>query len=184
MYPILGILILLVAPQLDPALTPQKAPRPSLPKLNENACPFEGCHFGAWTATEDLQLYSTWKKDRKPVAKISKGDSVTAVTGIQITFEPDEIQVTAPIPEYSLKPGDTIFGYMSLGEGFFNAWFNGYWVDDFDGSGVEGLGCERECNAKLLKAGHSEWWVEIKNKDGTSGWTQETTKFDGKDSLG
>ncbi len=184
MLSILGVLILLAAPQLDPALIPQKAPKPSLPKINENACPFEGCQFGAWTATEDVQLYSTWKEDSKPVAKISKGELVTAVTGIHITFEPDEIQVTAPSPQYGLKSGDTVFGYMNLGEGFFNAWFNGYWVEDFDGSGVDGLGCEKKCNAKLLKQGHSEWWVEIKAKDGTLGWTQETARFDGKDVLG
>src|SRR6266446_6702622 len=67
--------------------------------------------------------------------------TVTAVTGIHITFEPDEIQVTAPSPQYGLKSGDTVFGYMNLGEGFFNAWFNGYWVEDIDGSGVDGLGC-------------------------------------------
>ena len=184
MHSILTALILLMAAQLDPALTPQKAVKPALPKINENACPFEGCQFGAWTATDDLQLYSTWKEDRKPVAKLSKGAPVTAVTGIHITFEPDEIQVTAAIAQYGLKPGDTVFGYMNLGEGFFNAWFNGYWVEDFDGSGVDGFGCERKCNAKLLKAGHSEWWVEIKTKDGVIGWTQETTKFDGKDALG
>jgi len=183
MLSILGVLILL-APQLDPALAPQKALKPSLPKINENACPFEGCQFGAWTATDGVQLYSTWKGDRNPAVKISKGEPVTALTGIHITFEPDEIQVTAPIPQYALKPGDTVFGYRNLGEGFFNAWFNGYWVEEFDGSGVDGFGCEKKCNAKLLKPGHSEWWVEIQTRDGAVGWTQETTKFDGKDALG
>jgi hypothetical protein len=120
-----AFLILLAGPQLDPALTPQKASKPELPKINENACPFEGCQFDAWTATDEVQIYSTWKSDRKPIAKAAKGELVTTITGIHITFEPDEIQVTAPIPEYGLNPGDTIFGYMRLGEGFFSAWFNG-----------------------------------------------------------
>jgi hypothetical protein len=85
-----------------------------------------------------------------------------------------------------LKPGDTVFGYMSIGEGFFNAWFNGYWVEEFDGGGIQtpdGSGCRFHCNAKLLKAARSEWWVMIKLKNGTIGWTREGNKFEGSDAL-
>jgi len=59
MIKILVLLALFAAPQLDPSLTPQKAPKPALPKIDEKACPFEGCQFGAWTATDSVQLYST-----------------------------------------------------------------------------------------------------------------------------
>ena len=185
MLSLLGLLIVLAAPQLNPELTPQKAPQPALPKIDENVCPFEGCQFGAWTATDQVELYSTWKMDRKTVVTIAKGEAVTAIMGINITFEPSEIQVTAPMPNYGLKPGDTIFGYRNYGEGFFSAWFNGYWVEQFDGSGVvdPNGGCSRNCNAKLVKPGRIEWWVKIKTKDGTIGWTKEDEKFDGKDGL-
>lgn len=175
---------LLAAPQLDPSLTPQKAPKPTLPKIDEKACPFEGCQFGPWTATDQVQLFSTWKKDRKPLVTISKGEAVTAITGVHVTFEPSEIKVTAPMPAYGLKPGDMIYGYMYKGEGVFSAWCNGYWVEDFDGSGIAEAGCNRNCNARLLKDGSTEWWVEIKTNDGTSGWTKDTNKFAGKDALG
>lgn len=87
--------------------TAQKAAKPNLPKIDEKACPFEGCQFGAWTATDYVQLFSTWKEGRKPVMKVSKDEAVTAITGVHITFEPSEIQVTAPNAEYGLKPGDT-----------------------------------------------------------------------------
>ena len=184
MLKIIVLLMLLASPQLDPSLTPQKAPKPTLPKIDEKACPFEGCQFGAWTASDHVQLFSTWKEDRKPVGTVSKGEAVTAITGVHITFEPSEIQVTAPIADYGLKPGDTIYGYMYKGEGVFSAWFNGYWVEDFDGSGVADAGCSHKCNAKLLKEGRVEWWVEIKTKDGIVGWTKDTDKFDGKDVLG
>src|SRR5579864_705729 len=180
------LLGLLAAPQLDPSLTPQKAAKPALPKIDENACPFEGCQFGRWTATDEVQLFSTWKEGRRPVTTISKGDAVTAITGIHITFEPSEFEVTAPMPSYGLKPGDIVFGYMNHGEGYFSAWFNGYWVDEFDGSGISSPngGCNRNCTAKQVKEGHVEWWVQIKTKDGTIGWTKDTDKFDGKDLLG
>jgi hypothetical protein len=118
---------------------------------------------------------------------LKKGEAVTAVTGVHITFEPAEIKVTAPMPQYGLKPGDTVFGYMNLGEGFFNAWFNGYWVKEFDGSGIassDGSGCSRNCTAKLMKPAQSEWWVKIRTSDGTTGWTKEGSKFEGTDALG
>jgi hypothetical protein len=75
---------------------------------------------------------------------------------------------------------------MNLGEGFFNAWFNGYLVEEFDGSGIEasdGSGCQRNCNAKLLKPGRGEWWIKIRTKDGTIGWTKDGNRFDGSDAL-
>lgn len=183
MLSILGPIILLLAAQLNPALTPQKAPKPPLPKIDQKACPFEGCQFGKWTALEPVQLDSTWKSGRKPLRNIKKGEPVTALTGVYITFEPAEIRVTAPIPQYGLKPGDAVFGYMTIGEGFLSAWFNGYWVEQFDGSGIDGWGCNRKCNAKLLKPGRSEWWVKLKTGDGTIGWTKDADKFGGSDAL-
>ena len=178
-----ALLALLAFPQLNPALTPQKAPKPALPKIDKNICPFEGCQFGAWTATSAVLLFSSWKDDRKQVTMLSRGETVIAITGVHITFEPSEMRVTAPIPDYGLRPGDTIYGYVYKGEGVFNAWFNGYWVEDFDGSGVAGAGCNRNCNAKLVKQGRVEWWVEIRTKDGQIGWTKDTDSFDGKDVL-
>ncbi|HYM09156.1 MAG TPA: hypothetical protein VEU62_00415 [Bryobacterales bacterium] len=175
--------VALLAAQLNPALTPQKAPKPTLPKIDQNACPFEGCQFGAWTVREPVRIYSTWKPQRKPLRTLNKGESVTALTGVHITFEPSEIRVTAPMPQYGLKPGDIVFAYMYIGEGYCSAWFNGYWVAEFDGSGTRGSGCSRHCTAELLKPGRSEWWVAIRTKDGTTGWTRDSDQFDGKDAL-
>lgn len=178
--------VVLLAAQLNPSLTPQKAPQPALPKIDENACPFEGCQFGKWTALRSVPLYSTWKPDRKILRHIAKGEAVTALTGINIVLEPMEIEVTAPMPEYGLEPGDMVFGYMNHGEGVFSAWFKGYWVEEFDGSGVQspdGSGCLRDCRAVLRKEGRSEWWVKIRTKDGVIGWVKDTGSFDGKDVL-
>src|SRR5215472_12727487 len=109
MLSILGAVVLLLALQLNPALTPQKAPKPALPKIDKNACPFEGCQFGIWTARKSVQLFSTWKPQRRPLVRVATGDTVTAITGIHITFQPSEILVIAAMPQYGLKPGDKIF---------------------------------------------------------------------------
>jgi hypothetical protein len=186
MSKLLLVMLLSFGAQLNPSLVPQSAPKPSLPKIDQNVCPFEGCKYGPWIARKPVQLFSSWKSGRAPVAHLSIGEHVTAVTGVNITYEPDEIEVTAPIPQYELKAGDRVFGYMNLGEGVFNAWFNGKWVSEFDGSGISspnGSGCSRKCTGRLLKEGRFEWWVQIRNKQGIVGWTHETDKFDGKDSL-
>jgi len=156
---------------------------PALPKIDQRACPFEGCQFGKWTVRQTVALYSTWQPNRTLVKTLRKGQQVTAVTGINITFEPLEILVTAPIELYHLKSGDRVFGYMNLGEGAFNAWFNGFWVDVFDGTSVA-PGCSRGCLAKVVKPGRSEWWVQIQLATGLTGWTKQADRFDGKDALG
>src|SRR5439155_4630209 len=124
---LLLLAVTLAGAQLSPELMPHKAPKPALPKIDENACPFEGCQFGQWKAPATAQLFSTWKPERKLIRQIRKGEAVTALTGIYITLAPAEIRVTAPMPDYGLKPGDMVFGYMNRGEGYFNAWFNGLW---------------------------------------------------------
>src|SRR5215469_1176699 len=169
---------------VDPRL--HKMSQPTLPKIDRNACPFEGCQFGQWVARQKIQLCSTWRIPRKLFRNIPAGESVVAITGIYITFEPTQIEVTAPIPAYGLKLGDMVFGYMNVGEGFFNAWFNGYWVEEFDGSGImssDGSGCRNQCNGKLVKRGRAEWWVQVRTADGVTGWTKDGNKFDGSDAL-
>jgi hypothetical protein len=186
MLPVICALMLLAGVQLNPALTPHKAAKPALPKVDRNACPFEGCQLGSWTASSAVQLFSTWKLGRKRTATVAKGERVNAITGIHLTLEPLQARVTAPIAEYGLRPGDIVFGYMNHGEGYFGAWFKGFWVEEFDGSGIQdpsGSGCSRKCNAKLLKPGRTEWWVQIRTRAGKIGWTKENEKFDGKDAL-
>jgi len=169
--------------QLDPALVPRKAAKPALPKIDQHACPFEGCQLGRWTARQSVAVYSTWKLNRTRIATLRKGQVVTAITGINITFEPFEILMTAPIAQYNLTPGDRVFGYMNLGEGFFNAWFNGMWLETFDGSSIA-PGCTRDCHGTVVKPGRMEWWVQIRFANGREGWTKQTDHFDGKDALG
>jgi len=74
---LLLLAVTLAAAQLSPELTPHKAPKPALPKIDENACPFEGCQFGQWKARETAQLFSTWNRH------ISRRTSATLVLRAQ-----------------------------------------------------------------------------------------------------
>jgi hypothetical protein len=160
---------------------------PSLPVIDENACPFEGCSFQKWIVRRDVTLFSTWKQDRKPLAKVPKGRVVTGETGVHVTWEPDRVNVLKPIPELLLKPGDILLRYMYRGEGFADIWASGQWKKEYDCSFIQeedGSGCTRNCGGKVISQGRKDWWVRVKTAVGVTGWTKDTESFDCMDVLG
>jgi hypothetical protein len=163
-----------------------KTDPPALPVIDENACPFEGCTFGEWTVTKDTTLYNSWRPNRSPVGKLTKGEKVTGLTGVYITNKPDTVRVTSDIPALALKRGDTIFRYMYRGEGFADIWANGKWMKEMDGTFIaekEMGGCLRDCSAKVIEVGDKEWWVQIRTKAGQVGWVKADDNFSGMDAL-
>jgi len=176
------------------ALLPGRAPanktapqEPSLPVIDYNACPFEGCTFGKWIVARDSAIFSSWKEDRKPLSTLKKGEIVTGLTGVHITFEPDRIQVVEAIPELRLQPGDVILRYMYRGEGFADIWVKGQWKKEYDCSFIaekNGSGCLRECPAKVIAEGRKDWWVRLKTAQGSIGWAKAEDQFDCMDALG
>ncbi len=160
---------------------------PSLPVVDYNACPFEGCTFGKWIVARDSTVFSSWKDDRKPVSTLKKGDVVIGLTGVHITYQPDHIQILKPIPELQLQPGDIILRYMYRGEGFADIWVKGQWKKEYDCSFItekNGSGCLRDCPAKVTSEGRKDWWVRLKTAEGSIGWAKAEDQFDCMDSLG
>jgi len=160
---------------------------PPLPVVDYNACPFEGCSFRKWIVVRNSVIFSSWKEDRKPVSNLKKGEVVTGLTGVHITYEPDRIQVLQPIPELHLQPGDIILRYMYEGEGFADIWAKGQWKKEYDCSFItekDGSGCMRNCSAKVIADGKKDWWVRLKTAQGSTGWAQVDDQFDCMDSLG
>jgi len=160
---------------------------PSLPIIDYNACPFEGCTFGKWIVVRDTAIFSSWKDHRKHVSTLKKGEIVTGLTGVHVTYEPDRIQVVKPIPELRLQAGDIILRYMYRGEGFADIWVSGQWKKEYDCSFItekDGSGCSRECSAKVVSYGRKDWWVQLKTTQGSSGWAKAEDQFDCMDSLG
>ena len=178
-------LFAIAAAQVQPAKN--SGSEPALPVVDDNACPFEGCSFGKWIVKKDFMLFSTWKKERTTVATAKKGQVVTGLTGVHITYEPDRIQVLRPLAELGLQPGDVLLRYMYVGEGFANIWAKGHWWKEYDCSFItesDGSGCARNCSAKVISTGRKAWWVQVKTSDGLTGWTESDDQFDCMDSLG
>lgn len=172
------------APVQDPA--PARREAPSLPVVDLNACPFEGCTFGKWTVIKKSVLYTSWKADRVAAGNLSKGEPVVAITGVHVTWKPDRIRVVQEIPDLGLKPGNVILRYMYQGEGFANIWANGKYMDSADCSFItekSGDGCSRNCKAVVEEDGVKEWWAQVQSSSGKTGWTLVNDNFSGMDSL-
>jgi len=166
---------------------PPATSEPGLPVVDVNACPFEGCSFRKWPVRKDTAFFSSWKNDRKQVGSLKKGQIVTGLTGVHITFEPDRIKILRPITDLDLKPGDTLLRYMYQGEGFADIWAKGEWHKAYDCSFLQekdGSGCTRNCSAVVESDGRKEWWVQIRTQQGAEGWTKVVDQFDCMDSLG
>ena len=162
-------------------------PEPSLPVIDYKACPFEGCTFGKWIVVKDVELYSTWKEGRRAVATVKSGKVVKGLTGVHITYEPDQVQALVDLPELRLKAGETILRYMYHGEGFADIWAKGQWKKNYGSSFItetDGSGCLRECSAKVVSKGRKDWWVRVKTSSGVIGWAKVEGQFDCMDVFG
>lgn len=161
------------------------AKAPDLPKVDHNSCPFEGCRFGKWTARSAVKVFSSWRSDRKVVAGLSKGEEVTALTGVSITIKPGKGTFTRDVPMFGAKAGDTLYTYKYCGEGAEDLWVRGRFIQcsDPNFSWKPGIGCQTDCNGRYLELAESEWWVQIRLKNGKTGWVRVTNNFDGTDSL-
>jgi len=164
------------------------ASAPSLPYVDLDACPFEGCTYREWTARKSAVVYDTWEVKRRQVARISVGEKVTSVTGVVITFRPGTIRMDRDLPEAGLKRGDTILTYTYRGEGFSAVWFKGRFHSEFDISFTkwpDGSGCGgTHCAATYTDLGKITWWVQVRLSSGGMGWVDMTNaEFDGMDLL-
>lgn len=157
-----------------------------------NACPFECCKFGEWTARSDVTLFKN-PDELVEVARIKKGEKVQAKTGEE-HIRPILIEVTYPHGEFD--KGDriqTTHLFFECGLGY---WLNG--KEAMKGQNFQCIDDSIPVELSHCKSAPSEkcwgtvsgpvgendiWWVKIITKSGKIGWTKETKKFDGRDSC-
>jgi hypothetical protein len=171
---------------LPVSLTAQSK-EPSLPVIDYDACPFEGCHFGKWIVVRDSPIFSTWQRNRNSIALLGKGEIVTGLTGVHITYEPDRVEVRSGIPELGVQGGETILRYMYRGEGYCDIWVKGRWHRDYVCSFIAEKkigGCLRDCAAQVTSDGRKDWWVRVKTSQGAIGWAKVEDQFNCMDSFG
>jgi hypothetical protein len=166
----------------------QPAPRdgPSMPFEDSGACPFEGCTYGEWTAREPVEVRRERRRASPVVFRVPRDGTVTAVTGVVVTLRAGRVQFRVPHEMGSLSgrlrvvPGQTLYLLTYQGEGFTKAWFDGRLYDELDGTGFFNAACENDpsrCAGRIVEQPRREWWVQVRNGAGRTGWTDEPDKF-------
>jgi len=182
-----------VVPNKSPRAAPEppsyvRQPAPKLPFFDWNACPFEGCTYREWTASAAVDVFDTWKPNRKRIATLATNAVVTGISGVVITYKPGLIRLNTDLPEDNLHRGETILTYTYRGEGFSAVWFNGRFYHDYDitfAKWPDGSGClGSDCAGTYVDLGEKVWWAKVKMSSGSVGWVNMNDgKFDGVDQF-
>jgi hypothetical protein len=142
--------------------------------VDKGACPFECCTYRQWNVTAETPLFDKVSGTTE-IAKAKRGETVQGLTG-EVHTVPSKVKIKIdPHGEPStteVKDGDTVYVLTYSGEGFWKVWKDGRVVDGVFQS------WDKKENPK------STWWVQIKLKNGKTGWTKETAHFGNMDACG
>jgi hypothetical protein len=171
---------------LSPHVYSQSKP-PAL-YVDKGACPFECCTYRKWKTVKTTVAYAGSDKRSRHVGKFKAGSDVVGLTG-EVRTVPGRFVILKAHGQY--KPGDVLWVYTPLGEGFYKVWFKGRMYDE----GLEYMSgpyersvpsCEETpgCWGKLERELQVEWWVKIRSAGGWVGWTDQADNFNDKDACG
>ena len=159
-----------------------QSPRPKVPFIQHDICPFECCQFGKWTARSVLKVFKKEGDDSRASFTIKPGEEFTATGGNVHILELGVIVINKSYATF--KKGDTVYVLSYRGEGEYDLWFNGKDISDTD---------EVWSHGTLTRSPKYVWWVSIISKDGRHGWLrfknisdsgfQTEDKVDGRDSC-
>lgn len=167
---------------------------PKLPIETLNACPFEACHFGTWTARKSLTVRRTRNGRGAKAFTLRAGEPVTALTGVLVIVRAGRVEfrerTNLPSEDgmVTVAPGETLYLLGYKGEGFTDAWFKGKTYRGLDGAmAFFNALCDtrpERCTGRVVEPVRSTWWVQVRNGEGLVGWTDQAEDFDGKDAFG
>jgi hypothetical protein len=177
---LIGILSTAIGQDVPASLGESKAIAvPALPFYDWGSCPYAGCAHRELTAHRSVTVYDTWKKARRPITQLVKGNKVALISGFLATFKPGLIRMDRDLPDRNLQRGDIVLTYAYRGEGYSAAWFKGTYYSELDISFAkwpDGSGCGGEhCAATYIDLGTKSWWAEVKLNSGRTGWVEMDT---------
>jgi hypothetical protein len=180
----LGTLLLLAALATAQRTSAPKSakssiPEPKLPVVDYGVCPGEVPH---WKIERNDRMYSSFRDKRTMIGTLKAGEEVTTLTGVNVIREPDRALIKqsgaeslAQVKGVSLKPGDVVLRFGLHTDGTYQLWAKGVWfTHDYEEiaekGDVCGFGDKSQCTIEIVKNGVNEWWVEVKNSGGRTGW--------------
>lgn len=148
------------------------ATRPAAPVRIEDACPFEGCTYGAWTTTDETTVYRTPGDTLSVAFTIPADTEIEADRGFVLlpqlgewVAEAASEMYTGPEETHEIAAGDTVLVLDAIGEGFYRVWHGGAL-----GSLAGWYGPDGESPFRILTDPVQAWWAHIRLADGREGW--------------
>lgn len=149
--------------------------------IDKGACPGEGCRYGeTWIARFPVSLRAQPSVESPVVATLETGSEAITLGG-EVHTTPSRFKVTRA--HGAFQPGDDVWVYTYLGEGYFRVLHNGELKEADLGfspwGGTAGTKCEASslCWGTLESRLEFDWWVQLKGPDEVAGWTTETSQF-------
>jgi hypothetical protein len=164
---------------------------PAVPYFSWNACPFECCRYGNWTALRDVTVRARRSTTAPAAFVVRKGERVRAVTGVVVTRRLGVVRALKPLSlgegrhHVQVRAGQSFYILHYWGEGYFAFWFDGATYSDAryitptstEPHALPGAGVELVVTPKW------EWWVRLRTSRGRTGWVSGNRGFDGSDSC-
>jgi hypothetical protein len=180
------------------AMAPPRVPAEPLPHsyVARDACPFECCTYGTWVPRRPLRVYARERDTTRVTFILAVGDSFQAVTGNVHVLRPG---IAVARRAFSLEgtdrvaPGDRIYLLDSAGEGAQHVWYRGRFLwtsDEYFYFATDVPKSDPARVTRLLRDVESEWWVQVRARDGRRGWLRmnehpdEPFEVDGADPCG
>jgi hypothetical protein len=63
--------------------------------------------LSTWTLDRKPQG-SDWRRSRQRLFEVEKGETLTALAGVQVTYKPGHLRALKDIPELHVTVGDTV----------------------------------------------------------------------------
>jgi hypothetical protein len=158
---------------------------PKLPFTDPGACPFECCQYGEWTARSSQRAYKSSSRESAPAFTIRPGEKVDALAGLVITRKAGIVIVRkqTTFGDITVSAGEKLFVLHRSGEGVALFWYKGathsaeLYADDIHKGSAQ-------YPWDVLSVPETEWWVQVKDQHGATGWLLNPQGFRGMDACG
>ncbi len=90
--------------------------------IDRGACPFECCQYGDWRVEKETPIYAERDHQSRMVGTLEAGTNVAALTGEVHTVP---VRFVVKRKRWRYVPGDVLWVYTYLGEGYFKVRYKG-----------------------------------------------------------
>jgi hypothetical protein len=150
-----------------------------------NACPFECCVYGEWTADTVIPMYAAPQTRGTPAFTFAKGTRIRADSGVvfvtSVAYAVVDDTVFGAGNQPWLLPNDTVYLLDPVGEGHWTGWRRGEILEDVPPFFED---IPEPKKGRLFGKPGREWWVHA-TAGGQRGWfPADSVRVRGADACG